>query len=144
MEGATTIRPVAKHTFLSDEWFTAVEQLFEEHGADAPGTGRRSSSTSPSPTRRSVTSASCTWAHATARVDWGRGHADDADVTLTTDYETAREVLLSGDAQAGMQAFMAGKVRLQGDFAKLMAAQGTGGPGAGNAALAEAILGVTE
>ncbi len=76
--------------------------------------------------------------------DWGRGHADDADVTLTTDYETAREVLLSGDAQAGMQAFMAGKVRLQGDFAKLMAAQGTGGPGAGNAALAEAILSVTE
>jgi hypothetical protein len=75
---------------------------------------------------------------------WGRGHADVADVTLTTDYETAREVLLSGDAQVGMQAFMAGKVRLQGDFAKLMAAQGAGGPGATNAALAEAILGITE
>ena len=142
MEGATTIRPVAKHTFLSDEWFTAVEQLFEEHGADAPAQVdvlvNVTVTDTPFGDERQL--------HMGARDgkgDWGRGHADDADVTLTTDYRP-REVLLSGDAQAGMQAFMAGKVRLQGDFAKLMATQGTGGPGAGNAALAEAILGVTE
>ena len=78
------------------------------------------------------------------QVHWGIGHADAADLTLTTDYETAREVFVTGDPQAGMQAFMAGKVRVQGDLAKLMAAQASGvGPGA-NGALAEAIQGITE
>ena len=27
---------MAKHPFLSDEWFSAVEKLVEEHGAEAP------------------------------------------------------------------------------------------------------------
>jgi SCP-2 sterol transfer family len=143
MDRPATIRPVAKHAFLSDEWFAVVEQLFEEHGADAPGQVEVlvnvTVTDTPFGDERQL--------HMGARDGkghWGRGHADDADVTFTTDYETAREVLLSGDAQVGMQAFMAGKVRLQGDFAKLIAAQGAGGPGATNAALAEAILGVTQ
>jgi hypothetical protein len=47
------------------------------------------------------------------------GHLDDADATVTTDYETARATVL--DPQSAMQAFMAGKVRIQGDMTKLMA-----------------------
>ena len=42
-----------------------------------------------------------------------------------------------------MQAFMAGKVKVQGDMTKLMMAQQGGGPG-GNEALSEAIQGITE
>jgi putative sterol carrier protein len=42
-----------------------------------------------------------------------------------------------------MQAFMAGKVKVQGDMTKLMAAQGGGGP-AGNEALQQAIQDMTE
>jgi hypothetical protein len=143
MQRPTTIRAVPKHPFLSDEWFAAVEQLVEQHGADAPPEVavliNVTVTDTPFGSERQL--------HMGARDGkghWGIGHADDADVTLTTDYETAREVLVTGDPQAGMQAFMAGKVRLQGDFAKLMAAQGTGGPGATNAALAEAIQAVTE
>ena len=34
------------------------------------------------------------------RADWGVGHADDADLTLTTDYVTAREIFMAGDPQA--------------------------------------------
>ena len=74
---------------------------------------------------------------------WGIGHLDGADVTLTTDYATAKDVFVSGNPQAGMQAFMAGKVKVQGDMTKLMMAQQGGGPG-GNAALQEAIQGITE
>jgi hypothetical protein len=77
------------------------------------------------------------------RGHWGIGHVPDADVTLTTDYATAKEVFVSGDPAAGMQAFMAGKVKVQGDMAKLMAAQ-AGGAGPGGSALAEAIQGITE
>ena len=58
--------------------------------------------------------------------DWSAGHADGADLTLTTDYVTAREILISGDAQAALQAFMEGKVKIQGDLTKLMAAQASG------------------
>ena len=57
----------------------------------------------------------------------GQGLVDDADVTLTTDYATAKDVFVSGNQQAGMQAFMAGKVKVQGDMTKLMAGQQGGG-----------------
>lgn len=53
------------------------------------------------------------------------GELPDADVTVTTDYETARKVFVEQDAQGAMQAFMAGKVRIQGDMTKLMLMQGT-------------------
>lgn len=130
---------MAKHPFLSDEWFTVVEKLVAEHGADAPAhtnvvvnlviTG------TPFGDERQM--------HMGARDgkgEWGIGHADDADVTLTTDYDTAKEVFVSGNPQAGMQAFMAGKVKVQGDMAKLMASQ----QGGGNPALNDAIQEVTE
>jgi len=55
--------------------------------------------------------------------EMGQGIVDDADVTLTTDYATATDVFISGNPQAGMQAFMAGKVKVQGDMTKLMAMQ---------------------
>ena len=138
-----TIRSVTKHAFLSDEWFAVVDQLVEVHGADAP-------TQTPIIVNVSVTATPFgdeRHLHMGTRdgqVHWGIGHADDADLTLTTDYETAREVFVTGNPQAGMQAFMAGKVRVQGDMAKLMAAQASGvGPGA-NGALAEAIQGITE
>ena len=51
------------------------------------------------------------------------GHLDDADLKVTVDYDTAKAILVDGNAGAGMQAFMAGKVRVEGDMAKLMALQ---------------------
>ena len=71
---------------------------------------------------------------------WGIGHAPDADVTLTTDYATAKQVFVSGDPNAGMQALMQDKVRVQGDMAKLMASQQDGA----NPAPQEAIQSITE
>ena len=51
------------------------------------------------------------------------GKLDDADVTVTTDYDTARILYVDQDPAAGMQAFMTGKVTVQGDMMKLMALQ---------------------
>ncbi|MCA1691287.1 MAG: SCP2 sterol-binding domain-containing protein [Actinobacteria bacterium] len=50
------------------------------------------------------------------------GHLEEPDVTVTLDYDTARAIFVEGTAQAGMQAFMAGKIRVDGDLAKLVAA----------------------
>lgn len=132
---------MAKHPFLSDEWFAIVNQLVEEHGAEV------------SPHASIVMNLTVTETpfgderhlHIGAqdgRGHWGIGHAPDADVTLTTDYATAKEVFVSGDPGAGMQAFMAGKVKVQGDMAKLMAMQASG-TSPGGSALAEAIQGIT-
>lgn len=51
------------------------------------------------------------------------GTLEDADVTVTTDYDTARILFVDQDPAAGMQAFLAGKVVVQGDMMKLMAMQ---------------------
>ena len=113
---------MAKQTFLSDGWFDEVKKLVAEHGGEAP-------------------------AHAAMKMNlvvietpfdddvefhmgaedgkplMGKGHLDPADLTLTTDYATAKEVFVAGNPQAGMQAFMAGKIKVQGDMTKLMQMQ---------------------
>ena len=126
-----------KYAFLSDEWFAEVEKLVAEHGADAPAghpvVVNVVVTDSPFGDERKM--------HMGAKDgkgEMGIGLVDDADVTLTTDYATARDIFISGNPQAGMQAFMEGKVK--GDMTKLMMGQ----QGGGNQALNDAIQGVTE
>ena len=128
-----------KHQFLSDDWFDVVGKLVQEHGADVPAQANvvvnLVITDTPFGDERQM--------HMGARDgkgEWGIGHTEGADVTLTTDYATAKQVFVSGDPNAGMQAFMQGKVRVQGDMAKLMASQ----QGGGNPQLQEAIQAATE
>jgi putative sterol carrier protein len=51
------------------------------------------------------------------------GELPTADLTVTTDYDTARKIFVEQDQQAGMQAFMSGKIKIQGDMMKMMAMQ---------------------
>jgi putative sterol carrier protein len=51
------------------------------------------------------------------------GHIDKPDLTVGVDYATAKAIFVDGNPQAGMQAFMAGKVKVEGDMTKLMAMQ---------------------
>ena len=131
---------MSKSEFLSDEWFSAVATLMAEHGADAPATTSM---------MLNMVVTDTPWGErqmhmgaVDGKAEMGQGHAEGADVTLTTDYSTAKDVFISGNQQAGMQAFMAGKVKVQGDMTKLMMAQQGGGPG-GNQALTDAIQELT-
>ena len=134
---------MSKHPFLSDEWFAVVQRLIEDHGAEAPAHAEAvinlTITGTPFGDERHI--------HMGARNGQGRvsiGHDATADLTITTDYDTAKAIFVSGDPQAGMQAMMQGKLKVQGDMTKLMAmAQGGAAPG-GNLALAEAIQGITE
>ena len=129
-----------KHPFLSDDWFSAVGSAIEQHGADAAPHG-------PNVVMNLVVTGSpfgdreFHMGSRDGNALFGQSHLDAADVTLTTDYDTARDVFVSGNQAAGMQAFMAGKVKVQGDMTKLMAAQGGGG---GNPELQTAIQSLTE
>ena len=51
------------------------------------------------------------------------GELETPDLTLTTDYDTAKKIFVDQDQAAGMQAFMAGKIKVQGDMMKMMAMQ---------------------
>jgi hypothetical protein len=129
-----------KHAFLSDEWFAAVGAAIAHHGAAASPPG-------PNVLMNLVITGSPFGDrefHMGSKDGdplFGQSHLDGADVTLTTDYATARDVFVSGNQAAGMQAFMAGKVKVQGDMTKLMASQGGGGA---NAELQTAIQDLTE
>jgi hypothetical protein len=48
------------------------------------------------------------------------GHIDGPDLTVTTDYETAHKVFFDQDPQAGMQAFMSGRIKVEGDVTKML------------------------
>jgi len=130
------------YQFLSDEWFGEVKKLVDEHGTgDTPAQDimvNLSITGTPFGDDRDM--------HMGSRggsAEWGEAHRDDADVTLTLDYDTAKEIFISGNPQAGMQAFMAGKIKVQGDMTKLMAMQ-QGGHTGGNPELQSAIQAITE
>jgi len=58
-------------------------------------------------------------------MEMDRGHLDGPDLTVGVDYATAKALFVDGNPTAGMQAFMAGKVKVEGDMTKLMAMQAT-------------------
>jgi hypothetical protein len=132
---------VPAYTFLSDEWFEAVRVIVDQRELEIPPHAEFTMNLvvtgTPFGEDRRL--------HVGARdgkADWGSGHADDPDLTLTTDYDTARDIFMSGNPQAGMQAFLDGKVKLQGDLTKLMAAQ-VAGTGPGAPGLAEELSAIT-
>ena len=71
------------------------------------------------------------------------GHADDGGVTLSLTADLARKIFVEGDAQAGMQAFMAGEIKVEGDMSQLMAMQ-TAQPSEKQKALLKQIKEITE
>ncbi len=133
---------MAKFPFLSDEWFDQAEKLVAASDTQAPA---HASVAVNLVVKETPFDKDCEF-HMGAKDgkgDFGRGHFDTADVTLTTDYTTAKEIFVSGNPTAGMQAFMAGKVTVQGDMSKLMAAQ-AGGAAPGNPELSKALQDITE
>jgi putative sterol carrier protein len=58
-------------------------------------------------------------------LDIDLGHLESADVTVTTDYATARNIFVEQDPNFTMQAFISGKIKVEGDMLKMMALQGS-------------------
>jgi len=71
------------------------------------------------------------------------GHLETQDLKVTVDYDTAKAILIEGNPQAGMQAFMAGKVKVEGDMAKLMALSAGPPPDASAAEMANRLKEIT-
>jgi hypothetical protein len=133
---------VATYPFLSDEWFTEVQRIVAEREVQLPAHAELLMNLVVTETPFGADRLLHVGAKDGAAA-WGTGHLDGADLTLTTDYTTARDIFVSANPAAGMQAFMEGRVKVQGDLTKLMAAQAAGaGPGAPG--LAEALAAITD
>ena len=112
------------YEFLSDGWFAAVHALRDEYaeaGATAPVELRAN---------LVVTEVPFSAEHVLAHVDTSsgglileRGHLAESDLRVQVDWATAKALLVDGNPQAAMGAFMEGKIRIEGDVARLMALQ---------------------
>ncbi|MEY2398591.1 MAG: hypothetical protein QOJ00_1765 [Actinomycetota bacterium] len=76
--------------------------------------------------------------------EFNTGLLDNAPTKLTLPYDVAKDMFINGNQQAAMQAFMSGKIKVEGDMTKLMAMQGGAQPDPAAAeALQKKILEVT-
>ena len=115
---------MATYAFLSPAWIEAARALREEFAADAEipaSTMRMNLTVEAVPYGDGVVDAHVDTT--AGLVDIELGHLDPADVKVTLDFETARAVLIDNNAEIAMAAFMAGKVRVEGDMTKLLAYQ---------------------
>src|SRR5437870_644719 len=136
-------KAVAKYPFLSDEWLAEVRKLGEEHqgGGGVAHAVKMNQIITDVPFGDGTINAHMDTSSGEMQMDMG--HVDNPDVTVTLDYETAKAIFVEGNPQAGMQAFMAGKVKVQGDMTKLMAMQ-TATPNPDAQAFAEKVKEMTE
>lgn len=110
------------HAFLSDDWFDAVEGLRDE--APEPPAAMKDMKLNivvaggPDGDREIHMAAG----------QFERGLVEDAPTKLTVPYEVAKSMFIDGNQQAGMQAFMSGQIKVEGDMTKLMAMQSGGAP----------------
>jgi len=116
---------VPTYPFLSDEWIAEARTIRAEFpppsAAEAPPASVRMNQV--------ITDvpfgAGTLDAHldtSSGALEMETGHLEQPDVTVTLDYATAKAIFVDGTMEAGMKAFMEGKVRVQGDMAKLIAA----------------------
>ena len=131
------------YKFLTQEWIDAAKKVREEVGEGAPvaHSVRMNQVITDVPFGDGTVNAHMDTSSGQLEMDLG--HLDNPDLTVTIDYDTAKAIFVEGNPQAGMQAFMAGKIKVQGDMTKLMAMQ-SGTPDPKAAEVAAKIKEITE
>ena len=111
------------YLFLSDDWVDEARRIREEFaggGIPVPTVVKLNQVITDVPFQAAPVHAHLDTSSGELVMEMG--HIDDPDVTITLEYETAKAIFVDGTFQAGLQAFMAGKIRYEGDLAKLVAA----------------------
>lgn len=134
---------MAQFAFLSDEWLEEAKKIREEYaGKTAPPAHavRMNQIITEVPFGDGTIDAHMDTSDGEMKMEMG--HLENPDLTVTLDYVTAKAILVDGNPQAGMQAFMAGKIKVQGDMTKMMAMQ-SGTPDPTQAEIAAKIKEIT-
>jgi len=104
------------YAFLSPEWFTKVDELIAQAGD------------LQIPAEMKAVEVNITVTSPKGEVPvflkdglFSQGHKAGAPTTLTLAEDLARKIFVDGDTAAGVQAFLAGEMKADGDLAKLVA-----------------------
>lgn len=115
---------MSQHPFLSDEWIVAARALHETHRSALPplpgAPVRMNLVVEEVPFDDGLLEAHLDTSSGSLEIDLG--HLSTADVRVTLGYVTAQAILVDGNGQAALQAFMAGQIRVEGDLAVLLSA----------------------
>ena len=112
------------HPFLSDEWMTEARGIRERYADQVPEV------TTSIRINQVVTDVPFGDGEVHSYLDTSSGtmvmelgELDSPDATITTDWATAKAIFVDQDQAVAMQAFMSGKIKVQGDMMKMMAMQ---------------------
>jgi len=109
------------HPFLSEEWITEariIRAKYEGQVPKIPITIRMNQIITKVPFGNGDIQSHIDTSTGVLVMDLGL--IDKPDLTVTTDYETAHKVFFDQDPQAGMQAFMSGRIKVEGDVSKML------------------------
>jgi hypothetical protein len=117
------------HPFLSDEWMAAAREIrgrYADRAPEPPVSVKVNLVTFDVPFGDGEVKGY--FDSSSGRVVLELGELDDADATVTTDYDTAKAIFVDQDPAVAMEAFMGGRIKIQGDMMKLMAMQAVVNP----------------
>lgn len=113
--------------FLTTEWFARAAAIREEYSgrlAPPPTVIRMNLEITDCPADVGHDGVMTVHMDSTSgEMEVDSGHLDEPQLTVTLPYEVARAILVDGDSQASMQAFMSGRIKVTGDMTKFMAMQ---------------------
>lgn len=107
-----------RYPFLSDAWFARVDELVA-----AAGDLQIPSAMKAVEVNVTVTSPDGDTQLVMKDGLFTRGHRAGVATTLTLPAELARKIFVDGDTAAGMQGFLGGALRVDGDLSKVVAMQ---------------------
>ena len=105
------------YKFMSDEWFEKVKDLTEEVNPEIPA------ATADMKVNITMTSDEGDKDLCMAGGKMEKGHMEGATVKIILPIDLAQKMFIDQDKTAGMQAFMSGKMKIEGDMSKMMAMQ---------------------
>lgn len=115
---------MSKHAFLTEDWVTAVKAVREEfEGKVAPPAHKVRMNLVITDVPHGDGTVEAHMDSSGDEMVMELGHLADPELTVTLPFDVAKGIFIEGNPQAGMQAFMAGKIKVQGDMTKLMAMQ---------------------
>jgi hypothetical protein len=109
-----------RYAFLSDEWFARVDELIAAAG----------DLQIPAPMKAAEINVTIVAPGGETQLFmkdglFSRGHHEGVTTRLTLRVDLARRIFVDGDVGAGVQAFLAGEIKVEGDLAAVVAMQTT-------------------
>ena len=112
-----------QYPFLSEKWIAEARKIRDEYGHALKGAPPIAMNLVITEVPFGSGSLDAHLDSSSGQLALDEGHLEKPDVSISTDYATATAVFVDQDPAAVMQAFMSGKIRVQGDLGKLLALQ---------------------